>query len=349
MEHITGAGSCRPHHLTPLARVDGMQITYPGGEPEGVRLATRAPFHLEATVRVLQRRPTNLVDAWKHDRYQRVLMTPGGVALVEVANEGTVDNPDVRFRVLRGKRSEGANAALAHTLRRMLGLDVDPGPFQRLVEAEQRLHGIAEALRGMRPPRFSGLFEAFASVVPFQQVSLDAGVAVVSRLVDRFGESIEHDGRRVHAFPAASVIAGTRLKELRGCGMSLRKAETLQNAARAIESGDVTEEKLARMNSRDAIRFLTELPGIGPWSAALMLLRGMGRLDVFPPGDVGAARGLSELLRLPPGRSLTRTIERFGEHRGYLYFCALGGALLARDLIHAAPPPRRRRLRVGRE
>jgi DNA-3-methyladenine glycosylase II len=349
VEHIIGAGRSSRHHLTPFARVDGTRVTYPGGEPQGELLATRAPFHLEATVRVLQRRPMNLVDGWVHDRYRRVLTTSAGLALVEVANEGTVDTPDVRFRVLRGEPSVNASAELVPKVHQMLGLDVDPRPLQRLVEAERRLHHIGMALRGMRPPRFAGLFEAVASVVPFQQVSLDAGVAVVSRLVERFGASLEYEGSRVHAFPAANVIADARLAAIRGCGLSLRKAETLQSAARAIESGDVTEEKLSRMNSPAAIRFLTELRGIGPWSAALILLRGMGRLDVFPPGDVGVARGLSALLRLPPGRSLDRTIERFGEHRGYLYFCTLGGVLLAKGLIHAAPPTRRPRPRVRRE
>jgi DNA-3-methyladenine glycosylase II len=63
----------------------------------------------------------------------------------------------------------------------------------------------------------------------------------------------------------------------------------------------------------------------------------MGRLDVFPAGDVGAARGLGTLMRLEPGPSLDRIVQRFGPHRGYLYFCALGGSLLAKDLIHAAP------------
>jgi 3-methyladenine DNA glycosylase/8-oxoguanine DNA glycosylase len=348
VEHITGTGHARPHHLTSFARVDGTRVTYPGEAPEGASLAVRAPFHLEATVRVLQRRPTNLVDVWVDDRYRRALMTPGGLALVEVSNEGTVDKPDVRYRVLRGKRSARVDAAVERSLRRMLGMDVDPRPLRRLVEAEQRLHHVAPALRGMRPPRFAGLFETFARVVPFQQVSLDAGVAVVSRLVERFGPFIEYDGNRVHAFPEASAIADSRISRLRACGVSARKAETLRNVARAIESGEVSEEKLARMDSLDASRCLTEISGIGPWSAHLILLRGMGRLDVFPPGDVGAARGLSKLLRLPSGRSLTPTIERFGEHRGYLYFCALGGALLARGLIHAAPARGRPRLRVKR-
>lgn len=58
VEHITSATRSSPHRLTPFAQVDGARVTYPGDE--GERLATRAPFHLETTVRVLQRRPTTL-------------------------------------------------------------------------------------------------------------------------------------------------------------------------------------------------------------------------------------------------------------------------------------------------
>jgi hypothetical protein len=53
---------------------------------------------------------------------------------------------------------------------------VDPEPLQALAEGERRLRPTALALLGMRPPRFAELFEAFANVVPFQQVSLDERV-----------------------------------------------------------------------------------------------------------------------------------------------------------------------------
>jgi 3-methyladenine DNA glycosylase/8-oxoguanine DNA glycosylase len=341
VEHITSATRASPHRMTPFARVDGARVTYPGDGAGGERLATRAPFHLEATVRVLQRRPTNLVDVWAGDRYLRVLTTPGGLVLVEVVNAGTIDAPELRLRLRHGDDSSATRTSVEQTLRAMLGLEVDPAPLARLVAAEPGLGRIALALRGMRPPRFAGLFEAVANVIPFQQVSLDAGAAIVRRLVERYGASLEHDGRRLHAFPAAGAIAGARVDALRACGLSGRKAEALRHAARAIEAGELTEAQLARLPSRDAIRRLSELPGIGPWSAALILLRGLGRLDVFPPGDVGATRGLGELLQLRAGPALARAIERFGDHRGYLYFCALGAALLGKDLIHAAPPPRR--------
>jgi DNA-3-methyladenine glycosylase II len=298
-------------------------------------------------VRVLQRRPANLVDVWDQEKYLRVLAMGDGLALVEVSNRGTIDLPDVRFAVLRGETSDARLTMLEATLRRVLGLDVDPGPLGRAAEAEARLVATALSLRGMRPPRFAALFDAFASVVPFQQVSLDAGVAIVNRLVERFGRTLEHGDRTFHGFPSAEVVADARIDSLGRCGMSRRKAETLRRVGGAIASGELTETRLVQMSSEEAIRLLCELPGVGPWSAGLVLLRGLGRLDVFPPGDVGVARGLRTLMRLPPGSSLDRVVERFGDRRGYLYFCSLGAALLARGLIHAAPPQQRKRRPTG--
>jgi DNA-3-methyladenine glycosylase II len=179
----------------------------------------------------------------------------------------------------------------------------------------------------------------FANVVPFQQLSLDAGLAIVGRLVERFGKHLEHGGRRFQAFPTAHAIAGSRLATLRGCGLSGRKAESLRYVARAIASGELTEEKISGLSTDDALRTLIELPGIGPWSAGLVLLRGLGRLDVFPPGDVGAERRLGALMRLRSPASLSRVVERFGTSRGYLYFCGLGSSLLAQGLIHTAGSP----------
>jgi DNA-3-methyladenine glycosylase II len=337
VEDITGLTRSTVHRMTGFASIDGTRVTYPGdNDGEGERLVTRGPFHLEATVRALQRRPNKSVDVWEQARYLRVLPSSSGLALVALANRGTIDEPDLRFTMLRGRGSSTSRTALGATLRRVLGLDVDPGPLQHLVTVNRRLRETMTALRGMRPPRFASLFEAFANVVPFQQLSLDAGVALVGRLVERFGEHVEHGGRRHHAFPTARAVADSRLTAIRACGLSARKADTIRWAARAIESGELTEDELLRMSSADAIRCLTDVPGIGPWSAGLILLRGLGRLDVFPPGDVGATRGLGDLLGVSAGPAFDRVVERFGDRRGYLYFCSLGASLLAKHLIHPA-------------
>jgi 3-methyladenine DNA glycosylase/8-oxoguanine DNA glycosylase len=327
----------RARVVTSFARQDA-RVHPASDDVAGWALGTQAPFHLEATVRVLQRRPANLVDHWEQDRYLRVLTTADRLALVEVQNRGAIDAPDIRVSVRSGSPSGATRLELERTIRKVLGLDVDPDLLQGVAKIERRLRPTALALRGMRPPRFAGLFEAFANVVPFQQLSLDAGVAVVGRLVERFGRYIEQGGRRLHAFPTARAVAEAPLAALRRCGLSSHKAESLRYLAGEIASGRLTEDQLSRMGSTEALQLLAELPGIGPWSAGLVLLRGLGRLDVFPAGDVGAARGLGALLRLRPGAALDPIVERVGDHRGYLYFCALGGSLLARGLIHAAPP-----------
>ena len=304
----------------------------------GTRLATRAPFHLEATVRILQRRPSNPVDIGEQGRYRRVLTPALGLTLIEVENLGSIDDPDVRLCIRCDQARDATRVGVGQTVRKVLGLDADPAPLRNLGDMEHTLQSTVLALRGMRPPRFANLFEAFANVVPFQQLSLDAGVAIVARLVDRFGQRLEYGARRFHAFPAASAIANAPVQTLRSCGLSARKAQVLRSIAGPIESGELSEDELSTMSTDEALSTLAELPGIGPWSAGLVLLRGLGRTDVFPAGDVGAMRGLRGLLRLGPRARLDRVVERFGNQRGYLYFCALGESLRTKGLIHAASP-----------
>ncbi len=257
-----------------------------------VALATRAPFHLEATVRVLQRRPNNLVDVWREERYLRALSIGDECVLLEVENRGSIDAPDLRGTVRAGRPPSSARHQLTATLRQILGLDLDPVPLHQRATAEPALRPTAWALRGMRPPRFPGLFETFASVVPFQQVSLEAGLAIIGRLVERLGQPLDVDGLRYYAFPTARSCAEARIETLSRCGLSRRKAEALHSIARTIADGVLSPTTIAAMSTNDALRILTDLPGIGPWSAGVVLLRGFGRLDEFPPGDVGVARGL---------------------------------------------------------
>lgn len=351
VEHILGASKTSPHHLTPFAKLEGTRVRYPAETASDGGLPTQAPFHLEATVRVLQRRPENRVERWERGRYQRLLKhTDGGLVLVEAENRGTIDAPDVHFVLRAGAASDEARAETAQTLRKVLGLDLDPAPFTQLAQAHPALRATGMALRGMRPPRFADWFEAFANVVPFQQLSLDAGLAIVGRLVERFGEHLEHGGRRFDSAPVASAVAEARASALRDCGLSARKAEALRAIAGAIASGSLSEATISRLSTADALRALMDLPGIGRWSAELVLLRGLGRTDVFPTGDVGATRRLATLLQLRSEAALQHAIDQLGDHRGHLYFCALGSTLLARGLIDPAPPApaARARGRAGR-
>lgn len=304
--------------------------------PSAFPLKVHPPFNLQATVRVLQRRPQNLIDRWIDDRYVRVLRIGTEHVLVATENRGTIDAPDLQYSCHSEVSSE-IRASIEPVLRRILGLDLDPQRLQRSAGNVNAFDAVSRALRGMRPPRFVSLFEAFANVIPFQQLSLDAGVSIVTRLVERFAVPLVCDEQTYFAFPEASRIASARIDALRACGLSTRKGQTLRDLARLIDSGELSEPELQAMTTQDALRRLIELPGIGTWSASVVLLRGFGRLDVFPPGDVGAAKGLRSVMGLEPGADIDPIVERFGDQRGYLYFHVLGRNLLERGLIHAAP------------
>jgi len=302
------------------------------------RLATEGPFNLPATVRMLQRRPANRVDHWEAGRYLRAFESARGPRLVVVANSGTIEAPEVRLEIQGGAVAADVARGLRETARWMLGLDAAPAPTAWLAEMEPRFGPTARALHGFRTPCFPTLFETCARVLPFQQLSLDAGTAITGRLVDQFGSALMLDGREWRAFPTPESIAHAPIEALREAGLSRAKAVALQSLAERAIAGELDTERWQSLPSGAALKALVALPGIGPWTAAVILLRGLRRMDVFPTGDVGAARNLPLLLGLPASWSPADACgfaERFGDRRGYLYFLGLGSQLLSRGLIEA--------------
>lgn len=306
-----------------------------------ISIPATAPYNLQATVRLLQRRPTNRVDRWAADGYRRAVPTAHGPRLLHLTNHGTVQRPDLRLQVLGSDTPPEAIADLLATLRRMLGLDASPVPEAALAEQDSRLAPVLHALDGFRTPCFPTLFETCASVLPFQQLSLDAGTAIVGRIVEGFGVQMLLDGTPWFCFPSPAAIAGADPARLRETGLSRSKVTALQGLARLIADGSLSSEHLRALPTPEAIAALRALPGIGPWSANLILLRGFRRLDVFPEGDVGAARNLTELIQAPQlltPADASAFAARFGDQRGYLYFLALGNQLRAKGLLDAVPP-----------
>jgi DNA-3-methyladenine glycosylase II len=271
------------------------------------------PYSLSFTVQVLRRVPTNVVEQWDGSTYRRALRLGSDEYILSVRQ---LDETTLHVDANRPPDP------VIPLLRRTLGLDVDLSEAFRLGAAESWLASTIEQLRGLRPPRFPNLFETLCMTIPFQQVSLEAGQSFVNRLVERFGEA--RDG--VWLVPVPRTIANASVDALRACGLSTTKARTLQNAASLIADGALGDAEIENLPSAEALRRLDDLPGIGPWTAGVILLRGFGRLDVFPPGDVGARRTLARLLgrhRPLSPQEETALLERLGPYRGLLYFLGL--------------------------
>lgn len=302
-----------------------------------MHLDVAGPFHLEATVRILQRRPTDRLDHLVDGGYLRLHRTSEGLILARLGNRGTLDAPDLRLAFLTGRPSPATRLRIAATTRRLLGLDQDVRPIERRLRRIPALRSIGAQLRGMRPPRFASLLESFGRTVPYQQLSLEAGGALTNRMVEHLGDSLDYEGKRYFVFPTAERLASTSESDFRALGFSRTKGRTLIGAAAALRSGELVPEELEALPTPEVWQRLRALPGIGPWTASLILLRGLGRLEAFPASDVGVNRGLASLLGKDPRHfEAARFAEPLGPQRGMLYFYSLGAHLLAKGWIAPA-------------
>lgn len=129
-------------------------------------------------------------------------------------------------------------------------------------------------------------FCAMVSSIVSQQVSKKAAATVWDRLVDCVGPIT----------PENIVMAGP--VEIQRCGMSMRKAGYVQEIAKAALSDVVNFETLHQLSDAEIIEKLSSLPGVGIWTAEMLLIFSLGRPDVVSYGDLAIRRGMMNLYGL---------------------------------------------------
>ena len=172
-----------------------------------------------------------------------------------------------------------------------------------------------------------------------QQVTVTGARTLASRLVERLGKPLDApDGGLTHRFPDPGAIAAADLSDF---GVPGARAAALQTICGAIADGSLTIDAGA---DRDELRAaLVALPGIGPWTAEYVLMRGVGDPDAFLPTDLGVRKGAEALGLESDARALTTHAERWRPWRSYAVM-HLWAAYVA-----AAPAPRPRSSRKQKE
>lgn len=289
-----------------------------------------APYRLDLTVSALRRLPTNIVDIFTPDgEYVRGLHGARGPVIVRVAQKG----PETLAVTIDGDADEHARALAL--VRRILGVDRDLTPFGRAAAGMPWLNPLALRMRGVKPPRYPTLWEAFFNAVTFQQVSLHAASAITNRWIVEFGEALESEGARMYAFPTAERLLEAEDSALRATGLSAGKLAALRRAGEALASGTLDESMLEERSSADASALLQRIKGIGPWTATVMLLRGLGRLDVFPMKDSSVTRNLS-LVAGPVTLDVPTALQALHPQQGMLYYHLLLARLESRGEVGLA-------------
>ncbi|KAA8994925.1 DNA-3-methyladenine glycosylase 2 family protein [Affinibrenneria salicis] len=148
-------------------------------------------------------------------------------------------------------------------------------------------------------PRTPDLFSALVRNIVDQQISVKAALTVNQRLGQLTGGVIT---------PHALLLLDER--QIQQCGMTMKKAGYIRQAAEAVFSGRLDLNALGAMDDASAIRALSSLSGVGVWTAEMLLLSSLNRPDILSWGDLAIRRGIMRLYR-----HSTLPRERFERYR----------------------------------
>jgi DNA-3-methyladenine glycosylase II len=149
------------------------------------------------------------------------------------------------------------------------------------------------------------------------------GILLLNRLAQSWGPTIEGQNGSAHAFPRPEDLAGLKIETFQKLGFSHQKGRALIDLTQRIMEGEVDLENLPYLDDQTALEQLRKLRGVGRWTAGYVLLRGLGRLHIFPSGDVGARNKLRRLLNLKKPlhwEDMNRILARWKPYAGFIYF-----------------------------
>ena len=190
----------------------------------------------------------------------------------------------------------------------------DPEAREFLRKADPVMARLIDARPGFRPRAWMDQLpplDAFGTLVfqvIGQQLSVTATRTILSRLEQRFG------GR----LPSPAELLAADPQVLRASGMSARKGATLRTIAERFIDGRLSDEALAGMSDDEVEAVLTEVPGIGPWTAHGFLLVALDRPDVFLPGDLALRRAVEREYgfdQLPTEQEMDQLAEHWRPYR----------------------------------
>jgi DNA-3-methyladenine glycosylase II len=190
-----------------------------------------------------------------------------------------------RDRVVFGACARTPEAA-AYGLERMrfaLGVDDDLGPL---------IGGSLRRRPWLRVPRRPDPFEALAWAIFAQLIDYERAAAIERRVVRSLGRDWNAVGDRTRDLPGAAALAATSPALLESFDLAAGRALALVRAAREVARGRVD---LHGPDHEPGWRRLRAIPGIGPWTVEMLALRGQGRHDQLPAGDLGLLKLVGRL------------------------------------------------------
>jgi DNA-3-methyladenine glycosylase II len=187
---------------------------------------------------------------------------------------------------------------------------------QEIAHADKRFAKVIETSElcdiGTSNPERSH-FETLVSSVISQQLATAAARTIKERFAVECGKITPKN------------VAAMEIEQMRAAGLSGAKAKTIQGLASSALDKSVDFKKLHEMDDDQVYKSLTSLWGIGPWTVDMFMMFQLGRLDIWPTGDLGVRRGWEKLHKLSEEIApieLEKKGEKFRPHRSIVaWYC----------------------------
>jgi AraC family transcriptional regulator, regulatory protein of adaptative response / DNA-3-methyladenine glycosylase II len=227
--------------------------------------------------------------------YRRAFAGEGGTGIVEVAMASDRRSLDLWVRAAGRSGMPTGLLEVVRRVRRMFDLDADPLAIADRLGKSRLLAPAFAALPGLRVPGAWDPFEALVRAMLGQQISVAAATTLAGRLVERCSEAPGKrgggNGGPYRPFPGPAAVAAI---DLAAIGLPAARASALRAVAEAVTAEPDLLGPAAGLD--ELVARLGHLPGVGPWTAHYLAMRGMREPDAFPAGDLGlrrAAGGIS--------------------------------------------------------
>lgn len=208
-------------------------------------------------------------------------------------------------------------AALRAQVARILSLHIDGSGFPAVGERDPVIERLQAHYPGLRPVAFYSPYEAAVWAVISHRLRILQAATVKARLAETFGPTVLIHGERWQAFPGP-----WRLLEVEAVpGLPTHKMDRLHAIARATLEGELNAERLLSLPLDEARERLKRLPGIGDFSADLVILRGAGAPDGLPLHEPRLGRAIAlayGMDRRPSAEEIAALAERWRPYRTWV-------------------------------
>jgi AraC family transcriptional regulator, regulatory protein of adaptative response / DNA-3-methyladenine glycosylase II len=262
-----------------------------------LRLGFRPPLDFPRMLAFIAKRAMPGIEAVGSDRYERAIPnSDGSAAWIRVRESDR--KPELLLEI--GGLAPQAIPDTVRRVRRMFDLDADPRAIAATLAQDPLLARALDMHPGLRVPCGWDGFELAVRAVLGQQISVAGATTLARRIVERWGRPlrmpVDAPQGLDRAFPTPDALRDATLEEI---GLPKARAASIRTLSAAVTGSRLSFAGGQRLE--DFVGRAVALPGIGPWTAHYMAMRGMAMPDAFPAGDLvlqqrlGAAEGGTRL------------------------------------------------------